>query len=127
MENSILTVHVVQAEELRANLSENGSNSLEPFVILTIENQKIETRAATDNTHSPIWDERFTFEIETGQEDLQVFVVNKDIYATNEAIGKVDVSLNFLRDQMKHDEWFDLELLQGHVYEGSAGAVHLIL
>jgi hypothetical protein len=74
-----------------------------------------------------VWDERFTFEIETGQEDLQVFVVNKDVYATNEAVGKVDISLNFLRDQMKHDEWFELEPLKQMSDNGSIGAVHLVL
>lgn len=38
-----------------------------------------------------------------------MLVVNKDVYATNETIGKTEISLEFLKDQMKHDEWFDLE------------------
>ena len=62
-------------------------------MILAIENQKIETRPANQNPANPIWDERFTFEITTGQEDLQVLVVNKDVYATNETIGKTEVNL----------------------------------
>ena len=56
-----------------------------------------------------MWDERFTFEIQTGSEDLQVIVAYKDDYNALETIGKVDISLEFLKDQMKHDEWFDLE------------------
>jgi hypothetical protein len=46
----------------------------------------------------PLWDERFTFEIITGQEDLQVLVVNKDVFATNEVIGKCFVSLEEFKD-----------------------------
>ena len=37
MDNSILTVHVLEAEDLRATESEGGS-SMEPYVILHIEN-----------------------------------------------------------------------------------------
>ena len=55
MENSILTVHVLQAEDLRATETESknylnysdlytGGTPMEPYVILAIENQKIETK-----------------------------------------------------------------------------------
>ena len=36
-------------------------------------------------------------------------VVNKDIYATYDLIGKAVVPMAYLNDQMKHDDWFDLE------------------
>lgn len=38
-----------------------------------------------------------------------MLVVNKDIYGTNDTLGKAEINLNFLKDQLKHDEWFDLE------------------
>lgn len=51
------------------------------------------------------------------------------MYATNETIGKTSINLQFLKDQMKHDEWFELESttpdLKGSV--SSVGSVHLIL
>lgn len=65
MDNSVLTVHVVQAEEIKAVDSEGGA-SIEPYVILAIENQKIETRPVYENPEAPIWDEKFTFDIMTG-------------------------------------------------------------
>jgi hypothetical protein len=40
---------------------------------------------------------------------MVVLVANKDVYATNDIIGKCTVGLQMLRDQMKHDEWFELE------------------
>jgi hypothetical protein len=39
---------------------------VEPYVILAIENQKIETKPVLNNPAKPIWDEKFTFEIATG-------------------------------------------------------------
>ena len=71
---------------------------IEPYVIMAIENQKIETRAVSDNPSNPVWDERFTFDITTGQEELQVLVVNKDVYGTNETLGKTEINLQFLKD-----------------------------
>lgn len=118
MDNSVLTVHVMEAEDLRATESEGNSTSLElniggtivePYVILAIENQKIETKPVHNNPAKPIWDEKFTFEIPTGQEDLQVLVVNKDVFATNDLIGKCFIPLSLLQDQMKHEDWFELE------------------
>ncbi|CDW90728.1 c2 domain containing protein [Stylonychia lemnae] len=130
MENSVLTVHVLQAEDLRTLDMEDGSQT-EPYVILAIENQKIETRPVSENPQNPVWDERFTFEIQNGQEDLQLLVVNKDAFGTNETIGRADINLQFLKDQLKHDEWFDLEY-QGQDNaarnsQSGAGSVHVIL
>jgi len=54
-ENSTLTVHVMQAEDLRANESEGGSLP-ELHVIVSIENQKIETKPASNSIQQPVWD-----------------------------------------------------------------------
>ena len=56
-------------------------------MVLAIEGQKIETRPATLNVQNPQWDERFTFDILNGQEELQVFIANKDIYGQNDILG----------------------------------------
>jgi Ca2+-dependent lipid-binding protein len=146
MENSILTVHILQAEDLRATDSQSkiinspspslfiflifliiGDSVVEPYVILAIENQKIETRTQQASSSKPTWDEKFTFEISTGQEDLQVLIVNKDVYATNELIGKCQIPLSTLADQMKHDSWFELEAPENNEYkdETTAGSVRL--
>jgi hypothetical protein len=43
MENSQLTVHVIQAEDIRSIYTEGGS-IIEPYVILAVEGQRIETQ-----------------------------------------------------------------------------------
>lgn len=68
MIGSILTVHVVEARDLKA-MDIDGTS--DPFVTLEIENQKIETNYKR-GTLSPVWNESFTFEITHGREPLVV-------------------------------------------------------
>jgi hypothetical protein len=55
-----------------------------------------------------VWGHNYTFDIEHGQEDLQVIAVNKDSFATNEVIGMTTVSLTDLQDQMIKEGLFQL-------------------
>jgi len=88
MEGSQLTVQVVEAEGLQ-----RGKDPFEPYVILAIEGQKIETTQATTNVTRPVWREFFTFEIESGQTPLNIYLANKDTYGTNDILGKCEISL----------------------------------
>jgi len=100
MDGSILTVSIVESEDLNCVSTEGGTKQ-SPTIILSIEGQKIESwpKEQVDENHF-IWDHNYTFDIEHGQEDLQVIAVNKDSFATNEIIGMTTVSLNDLEDQM---------------------------
>jgi Ca2+-dependent lipid-binding protein len=55
-----------------------------------------------------VWNESFTFDIMHGREPLRVTVMDKDTFGNDEFEGQCQVTLNGLRDQMKHDQWFDL-------------------
>lgn len=87
MEHSQLTVHVIQAEDVRAIHTEGGS-VVEPYVLLTIEGQRIGTTPCIGNPTSPTWDERFTFDIINGQEPFQVMLANRDIYGSDDILGQ---------------------------------------
>lgn len=104
MHGSILTVHVVEARDLKPMDMDDTSD---PYVILEIENQRIETNYKKQ-TVSPVWNESFTFDIVNGREALKCTVMNKGTLYEGEFEGQCYVSLNGLRDQMKHDLWFDL-------------------
>jgi hypothetical protein len=43
-----------------------------------------------------------------GKDPLRITVMDKDTFGNDEFEGMCYVSLNGLRDQMKHDSWFDL-------------------
>ena len=79
----------------------------DPYVVLQIEDQRIETNYKK-STLSPVWNESFTFDIIHGREPLKVVVMDKDTFGNDDFEGQCHVSLNGLRDQMKHDSWFDL-------------------
>jgi len=66
MHESVLTVHVVEARDLLP-LDMDGTS--DPYVILQIEDQRIETNFKK-STLNPVWNESFTFEIVHGREPL---------------------------------------------------------
>jgi hypothetical protein len=123
MVGSILTVHVVEARDLKA-MDMDGTS--DPYVELIIEGQKIVTNIKK-STLSPVWNESFTFDIQHGKEDLEVYVMDKDTFG-NDFEGQCFISLTEelrrygiqerLSDQMKHDLWFDLEEKNGQKGQG---------
>jgi hypothetical protein len=105
MKGSVLTVNVVEAQNLKP--MDMGGTS-DPYVILMCERQKIETKYVT-NDLNPVWNEVFTFQIEHGNDDLKVIVMDHDNIGTDDFEGQVSIPLKFLKDQMKHDQFFDLQ------------------
>lgn len=104
MEGSILTVHVIQAENLKVVEKSAGG---EPAVELACEGQRIETKAAKDPV-SPNWDEKFTFSISQGSDDLKLTVWGKG-KSKRDFEGQLAIPLTLIRDQMMHEEWFELQ------------------
>lgn len=72
MDGSMLTVNVIKAQNLK-RMDLNGSS--DPYVIVTCEKQRIETRYLT-GTLNPVWNEAFTFKIENGRDPLKVIVMD---------------------------------------------------
>lgn len=104
MHGSILTVHVVEARDLKP-MDMDGTS--DPYVVLQIEDQRIETNYKK-STLSPVWNESFTFDIIHGKDPLQVTIMDKDTFGNDDFEGQCLVSLHDLRDQMKHDVWVEL-------------------
>ena len=83
MHGSILTVHVVEAREL-APMDVDGSS--DPYAILKIEDQVIETNVKS-HTLSPVWNESFTFDIMHGKEPLKIVIMDKDRFGKDDFEG----------------------------------------
>lgn len=58
---------------------------------------------------NPVWNEVFTFDVETGKERLQVTIYDKDDFGSDDFEGQFTVSLDGLKDQGQHDVWYDLQ------------------
>lgn len=55
---------MIEADEIVKSRSPGGSQ-IEPYVVVAIEGQQIETREAR-STENPRWEESFTFDIVSG-------------------------------------------------------------
>lgn len=104
MKGSVLTVNVVKAQGLKPDKEGKLSN---PFVVLTCEDQRIETRPI-NKTLNPVWEETFTFQIQEGTEDLHIAVMSQSSLNQHEFEGQVSIPLQSISNQMKHDQFFDL-------------------
>ena len=89
MENSVLTVHVVEARNL---LPMDMEGTSDPYVIMTIEGQRIQTSVKSSDLN-PVWNESFTFDIDTGREPLQIEVMDKDTFGADDFEGECQISL----------------------------------
>lgn len=101
----MLTVHLVEARDLKP-MDVDGTS--DPYVKFEIEGQRIESKYIT-STLNPVWNESFSFEIQTGLEPLKISVMDRDVFGTDDFEGECLVNLIDLKDQMKHDLWFDLQ------------------
>lgn len=64
------------------------------------------------------------FDIQHGRENLKVVVMDKDTFGNDDFEGQCQVSLQDLRNQMKHDLWFELQDKDG---TPNAGRIRLML
>jgi Ca2+-dependent lipid-binding protein len=72
MHDSILTVNVVEAKNLKP--MDYGVSS-DPYCILTCEGQSAKTHTVP-NELNPVWNEVYSFKIVTGEDPLQVVVMD---------------------------------------------------
>ena len=110
MKGSQLTVQVIEAKNLK-QVGIGGSSN--PFVILTCGTQKIETRKV-NRSQTPKWDEAFTFNIHKGDIDLKAVVESEGMLKMSSFQGQVSIPLTLVKDQMKHDSWFELHGPKGN-------------
>jgi Ca2+-dependent lipid-binding protein len=121
MRESLLTVHCVEARDLKPMDWEGSSD---PYVIFQIEDQKKDT-CFKKSTLNPVWNEFFTFKIHHERDPLLIEVMYKDLFGEDDSAGFCKFSLDELRDQMKHEKW--LELIDSATGQPSQGRIRLIL
>jgi hypothetical protein len=99
MEGSYLTVKVIDARNLKS-MTENESS--DPYAIISIEGQKEETNFidATQNCK---------FDVKTGKDNLEILILDRDLYNADNFEGRLILNLNEFKDQMKVDKWYDLQ------------------
>ena len=89
MQGSTLTVHVVEARDLKP-MDPDGTS--DPYAILEIEGARSETKYVSSTTN-PVWNESFQFDIERANERLHIVVMDKDVFGTDDFEGECYVDL----------------------------------
>ena len=65
--------------------------------------------------------------MQSREEILRLVVMDRDPVGTDDFEGKCTIPLRDLRDQMKHDEWFNLEPeVPGTPWQGRVGLLFVI-
>ena len=113
MKNSTLSVHIIDARELRPG----GNRLATSNVRLSIEDQSSATQKV-GNSNDPVWNEVIAFDIITGQEDLILEVQDWVSDKQKRTIGQTRIDLRSLSeqkdghdaeiDQMKKDDLYDI-------------------
>ena len=102
---STLYVTVFEAKDL---VPTGVLGSCDPFVSLTFKDQKEKTQLRR-GTVKPAWNEEFMFQVKDPESALAIEVFDQTMVGS-ELIGKLNISLNDLRDQEKKTAWFKLNL-----------------
>ena len=82
---------------------------------------------AVPNTCSPQWMERFTLDVEHGDEFFIVTVFDSDSVTTDDLVGCVVIPFRDLRGGEAIDNWFDIELAKSVVWNTKRPKIHLQL
>lgn len=80
----------------------------DPYCILRFGKQQHKSKYVKQDL-SPVWNEIFTFDVETGKEVLEILVYDKDDFGKDDFEGRCELTLEDFRDQGPHDLWLDLE------------------
>lgn len=122
MEKSVLTITVIEARSIRM-LDYNAQADL--YVLVECANQTGQTKHI-EGRPNPIWDETFQFEIHNGKEEIKVSVLDRNMMKQDTIVGLLYIPLESLRDQVKIEDWYNLE--SPHMGDGSSsGRIRLQL
>eukprot|EP01022_Parablepharisma_sp_SALTPOND_P017212 TRINITY_DN27054_c4_g1_i1.p1 TRINITY_DN27054_c4_g1~~TRINITY_DN27054_c4_g1_i1.p1 ORF type:complete len:483 (+),score=45.61 TRINITY_DN27054_c4_g1_i1:4703-6151(+) len=120
MEESILNLSVIEAKgffppDLRTNMS--------LYVVINVGQQQMVT-SPSNTTLDPSWNAEFSFDIISGTEKIRLELF--DLVSPNpkqlEAYG--EISLEAIKDQLKHDMWLDLKNSKD---EPISGRIHVFV
>lgn len=108
-----LNVHVMNARELPKM---NFFGSLNPSCTIQFGQQNKSTFPIKHN-NSPRWNEYFTFEVDSINDKLCIFLYNKK-FNKNKKFGKIEIEFARIPYMQIVDQWFDIEPCGKNKYSG---------
>jgi hypothetical protein len=109
-ENGISTTAAISVTLLEAkNLKPmNLDGFSDPYVKLSVDNEKTEWSSFKLGTLNPIWNEDFSLNVHSRNSILRIEVYSKRKFGGDDFIGGTTIGLKGLDDQQKVDKWFKL-------------------
>lgn len=105
MEGSQLVVAIGQGQHF---FDEDG-RPFNPSIVLNCENQRFQTQSTATNHENYNWNEEFNIPIQHANTNLEVHMFNQ----VEEPELMIAIPLDSLRDQLKHEEVFPLNFMDG--------------
>ncbi|KAJ0241177.1 Protein C2-DOMAIN ABA-RELATED 9 [Hirschfeldia incana] len=84
----ILRVHVKRG----INLAIRDSTSSDPYVVVTLGNQKLKTRVINNNCN-PVWNEQLTLSIKDVNDPIRLTVYDKDRFSGDDKMGDAEIDM----------------------------------
>jgi hypothetical protein len=123
MESSILTLTLVEGR-LVTNIDYKGTSDL--YAIIECAGQT-KTSRHLENMQNPVWDDNFQFSIFNGKETIKITVMDRNMMRNDNVIGNLNIPIETLKDQVKLEDWFQLEPPRGNSSSNSKGRIRLQL
>jgi hypothetical protein len=105
--NAAVSVTLLEAKNLKPM---NLDGFSDPYVKLTVDNDKTEFSSFKLGTLNPIWNEDFSLNVHSKNSILRAEVFSKRKFGGDDFIGGVTIHLKNLEDQQKVDKWFKLSV-----------------
>jgi len=81
--------------------------SMSPYVTMVFKGKKYKSKTKNSAGKIPKWNEKFTFEVSSADEELMLRVWDQDL-TTSDAVGFVKIKMSSLIINMGVDSWFDI-------------------
>lgn len=120
MPSGRLEVIVVEARDLK---DKDTVGQSDPFVEVFIDKKYKQRTTTIQNSHHPVWNERFTFNIHPDDEAIHFAVYDDDV-GDKDSIGTGKVKLKHVFDDGKFDDWVKLP---AHLGLSVHGELHVIM
>ncbi|CAF0863967.1 unnamed protein product [Adineta ricciae] len=120
MPNGTLEVIIVEGRNLK-DRDIIGQN--DAYVEIYLDKKYRQRTKIVKNSNSPVWNERFTFNIHKGDDTIHFAVYDDDLVG-RDSIGSGKVKLKHVFDDNKHEEWVKLP---AHLGLSSHGEIHVIM
>lgn len=120
MPTGTLEVVVVEGRDLK-DQDMVGQN--DAYVEIYLDKKYKQRTTTISNTNNPVWNQRFTFNVQKDDDDIHFAVFDADVVG-RDSIGKCKVKLKHVFDDGKYDEWVKLPAMLGL---SSKGQIHVVM